>query len=207
MLHSWLCDDVRVALQAWNGTGEWTHGKQLRAMRGGAVPDVRHAVPVLRSRRFWNSIACPNDQQEAGGIGPQRAEPAALICHRSSRRWMTFLVTWRVTAPAELLSDQPAIHTSLDGMAQAVSAPAPFVAKLGADHAVQFVVPSDKEIAALRDAMPGARHFHGAGRHLSVAGRRLQLTVGLFEFPLWRTRTCRTISTSAALVQRSTLTS
>jgi TRAP transporter TAXI family solute receptor len=80
----------------------------------------------------------------------------------------------------ELLGDQLQSH-SLDGMAVAVGAPAPLIVKLDADHAIQFAVLSDKEIAALRAAMPElGLSVVPAGTYPSLAAD--YKTVGLFNF-------------------------
>ena len=177
-----------VALQAWNGTGEWTHGKQLRAMRA--------LFPMFDTPFQFFAVADSGIQSLAQmtnkklGIGPQGGTGGTYL--PSVFKALDISVTLRYGA-WELLSDQLRSH-SLDGMAVTVGAPAPFVAKLDADHAVQFVVPSDKEIAALRDVWD-ARARHSC-RCLPAPIRRWSPTTrrSACSISLWRTRTCRTIS-------------
>lgn len=164
-----------VALQAWNGTGEWTHGKQLRTMR---------ALFPMFDTPFQFVTAADSGVKSLGemankrlGIGPQGGTGGTYF--PSVFKTLGIPVTVRYGA-WELLSDLLQTH-SLDGMAVAIGAPAPLIVKLDADHAIQFAVPSDKEIAALRAAMPEL------GLSVVPAGTYPSLmsdykTIGLFNF-------------------------
>jgi TRAP transporter TAXI family solute receptor len=164
-----------VALQAWNGTGEWTHGKQLRTMRA-LFPMFDTPFQFLAAADS-GTISLAEMANKRLGIGPQGGTGGTYL--PSVFKTLDIPITLRYGA-WEVLSDQLRSH-SLDGLAVTVGAPTPFVAKLDTDHAIRFVVPRDKELAALRDAMPelGASVV-SAGTYPSLAAD--YKTVGLFNF-------------------------
>jgi TRAP transporter TAXI family solute receptor len=164
-----------VALQAWNGTGEWTHGRQFRTMRAlFPMYDTPFQFFTAADSGIKSLAELANKRL---GIGPQGGTGGSYM--PAVVKTLDIPVTLRYGA-WDTLGDQLRSH-SLDGMVMTVGAPTPLVVKLDADHAVQFVVPSDKEIAALRDAMPELGiSVVSAGTYPSLAAD--YKTVGLFNF-------------------------
>jgi TRAP transporter TAXI family solute receptor len=164
-----------VALQAWNGTGEWTRDKQFRAMRA--------LFPMYDTPFQFFTGADAGIKSLAGmadrrlGIGPQGSTGGAY----------TPLVFKALGIPVSLrygawetLSDQMHAH-ALDGMVVSAGTPTPIVAQLDADHAIRFVGPSDAEIDTARKALPEL------GVSIVPAGTYSLLksdykTIGLFNF-------------------------
>ena len=164
-----------VALQAWNGTAEWTHGKHLRTMRA-LFPMFDTPFQFLAAGNSGIKSLAEMANKRLG-IGPQGGTGGTYL--PPVFKALNIPVSFRYGA-WEPLSEQLRSH-SLDGMAAPVGAPTPFVAKLDADHAIQFVVPSDKEIGMLRDAMPELGiSLVSAGTYPSLAAD--YKTVGLFNF-------------------------
>lgn len=164
-----------VALQAWNGKGEWTHGKQLRAMR---------ALFPMYDTPFQFFVAADSGvtsltgmADKRVGIGPQGGTGGTYL--PAVFKALDIPVALRYGA-WDQLGDQLRSH-SLDGFCVTVGAPTPVVTKLDTEHAIQFVAPSDKEIALLRKAMPELGITAVApGTYPSLTTE--YKTIGLFNF-------------------------
>jgi uncharacterized protein len=139
---------VGAALQAWNGTAEWTNGKQYRSMRAlFPMYDTPFHFVALKGSGI-HSVADMAGKRI--GVGPQGGTAGTYI--------PMFLKTLRIDAAlthgtweglAEDLSDG-----KLDVLAVAAGTPFPAIAELEAQKKITFVEPSREEILALRLAMP-----------------------------------------------------
>jgi len=139
---------VGAALKAWNGTAEWTNGKQYRSMRAlFPMYDTPFHFVALKDSGI-RSLADMAGKRI--GVGPQGGTSGTYI--------PMFLKTLKIDAAltygtyeglAAELSDG-----KLDVLAVAAGAPLPAIAALEAKKKIQFVEPSREEILALRLAMP-----------------------------------------------------
>jgi uncharacterized protein len=137
-----------VALQAWNGTGEWTHGKQLRSMRAlFPMYDTPMQVVALKSTRI-HSFADMADKRI--GSGPQGGTVGTYA--PSIFKVLGIPVTVRNGAFA-LMGSQLRSH-QLDVVFGAGGVPVPWLAELDAAEPVDFIALGDGEIATIRKAMP-----------------------------------------------------
>jgi hypothetical protein len=137
-----------VALQAWNGTGEWTHGKQMRSMRAlFPMYDTPIQVVALKSSGI-HSFADMADKRI--GAGPQGGTAGTYL--PSIFKVLAIPAIVRNGAWA-LMGSQLRSH-QLDVVVGAGGVPQPFIAELDAAEAVNFVALSDDQIAAIRQAIP-----------------------------------------------------
>lgn len=137
-----------AALQAWNGTAEWTKGKQYRSIR---VLFPMYNTPFHFVALKDSGIRALADMADKRvGIGPHEGTAGTYM--------PKFLKTLKIKAQliygtyeglAKELSDG-----KLDVLAVAAGAPLPAIAELEAKKKIKFVEPSRKEILALRLAMP-----------------------------------------------------
>jgi uncharacterized protein len=139
---------VGTALQAWNGTAEWTNGKQYRSIRGlFPMYDTPFHFVALKDSGILSLVDMAGKRI---GVGPQGGTAGTYI--------PMFLKTLRIDAAltygtweglAAELSDG-----KLDLLAVAAGVPLPAIAELEAKKKIIFVAPSREEILALRLAMP-----------------------------------------------------
>ncbi len=164
-----------VALQAWNGTGDWTQGRQYRAMR---------AMFPMYDTPFHFLV--PQDSpvgslaDMAGkriGVGPQGGTAGTYV--------PAMLATLKIEAPLtygswEDLAAQMEART-LDVLAAAAGVPFPAVAALDAKKLVRSVPLTPEQILALRLVMPELNpSVIPAGTYPSL--NRGYETVGLYNF-------------------------
>ncbi|HYA43192.1 MAG TPA: TAXI family TRAP transporter solute-binding subunit [Syntrophobacteraceae bacterium] len=166
---------VGAALQAWNGTAEWTNGKQYRSIRAlFPMYDTPFHFVALKDARI-RSISDMAGKRI--GVGPNRGTAGTYI--------PVFLKTLKIDADlsygtweelGERLSDG-----KLDALAAAVGVPFPAIAKLEAKKKIIFVAPSKDEIVALRLAIPELTPSTiPAGIYPSL--KKDYATVGLYNF-------------------------
>jgi uncharacterized protein len=164
-----------VALQTWNGTGEWTKGRQLRAMRALFPMFDTPFQFVMAQHSGIRSLADMAGKRI--GVGPQGGTGGTYL--PLVFKALDIPVTLRYgawdTLAAQLQSGL------LDGIVGALGVPAPFITKLDAVEPPQFIAPNDGEIAVLRKAIP----------ELGVSGvppgaypslKTEYKTIGLFNF-------------------------
>lgn len=164
-----------AALQAWNGTAEWTNGKQYRSMRA-LFPMYDTPFHFVASKE--SGIRSIRDM--AGkriGVGPQRGTAGTYI--------PTFLKTLKFDAALtygtweELASELS--DGKLDGLAIAAGAPSPAIAALEAKKKITFIAPSREEILAWRLAIPELTpSIIPAGVYPSL--KKGYASVGLYNF-------------------------
>lgn len=137
-----------TALQAWNGTADWTKGREYRSMRA-LFPMYDTPFHFVASRESGiGSIADMAGKRI--GVGPHGGTAGTYI--------PVFLKTLGIKAALtygtweELAAELS--NGKLDALAVAAGAPFPAIAGLEAKKKVVFVEPSREEILALRLAMP-----------------------------------------------------
>jgi uncharacterized protein len=168
-----------VALEAWNGTGDWSGGKQFRTMRAlfPMYDTPLHAVVLRRSG--ITALAQLDNKRVA--VGPRAGTggtyiPAILkvlgispeISYGSFDAMTTELFDGRLDA-----------FTTLTG------APMPAVQQAEAKEPVTFISPSAEQIEAIRKAMPEfSRSTIAAGTYSSLD--KDCVTVGVYNFAIGR---------------------
>jgi len=166
---------IGAAMQAWNGTAEWTNGKQYRSMRA--------LFPMYDTPFHFVALNDSGIRSLAGmagkriGVGPQGGTAGTYI--------PMFLKTLKIDAAltygtweelAAALSDG-----KLDVLAVAIGAPFPAIAGLEAKKKITFVEPSREEILALRLAIPELTPSTiPAGVYPSL--KKSYASVGLYNF-------------------------
>jgi TRAP transporter TAXI family solute receptor len=164
-----------AALQGWNGTGEWTNGKEYRAIR--AIFPM-YDTPFHFIVRTDSPVRSLNDT--AGkriGVGPEGGTGATYIprCLAALKIEGSFVHgTWEDLA-AQLEDGR------IDVIAAAAGAPFPAVAELEKKKRIRFVPVSREQIVAMRLAIPELTpSLIPAGTYPSL--RKGYETVGLYNF-------------------------
>jgi uncharacterized protein len=164
-----------VALQAWNGTGDWTHGRQLREFRAlFPMYDTPFHFVVLKD----SGIATLADLSgKRVGAGPEGGTAGSYVPR--------FLSVLNMQAPIaygtwEDLAAQLEAGT-IDVLAAAGGVPFPAVLHLEAKGKIRYVQPTPDEILKLRLAIPELNaSIIPAGSYPSLmTGYQ---TVGLYNF-------------------------
>lgn len=166
-----------VALQAWNGTGDWTNGKQYRAIRA-LFPmydtPFQFVMPKDSAIRSLADMA-----GKRIGVGPHDGTAGTYM--------PSFLSAMNIEAPlsygayADLASQLR--DRTLDVLVVAAGVPSPVVAELDAEKEARFVPLTPDEILTLRLAVPELSESAvpaGAYPSLMTSYR----TVGLYNFAI-----------------------
>lgn len=137
-----------TAMQAWNGTAEWTKGKQYRSMRAlFPMYDTPFHFVALKDAGIRSVTGMAGKRI---GVGPRAGTAGTYI--------PMFLKTLKIDAALTYGTwEELAAELSkgkLDVLAVASGVPFPAVAELEAKKKIAFVEPSREEILALRLAMP-----------------------------------------------------
>ena len=137
-----------TALQAWNGTGAWTHGKQLRSMRAlFPMYDTPFQFVVFKNSGIHSFADMAEKRIGAGPQGGTGGTYAPLIFKALQIR-----VTLRNGAWA-LMGSQMRSH-QLDAMAAAIGVPMPLISEFDGTEPVDFIALGDADIATIRKAIP-----------------------------------------------------
>jgi TRAP transporter TAXI family solute receptor len=167
-----------VALQAWNGQGEWTRGQQMRDVRAlFPMYDTPFHFVVLR-RSGITSVA-----QLAGkrvGVGPRAGTPGTYF-----PLMFQALGVANVTIRNGQASDMGSQLADglIDCFAFAAGLPIAAFSELAASQDVAFFGFSDADVAKLRQAMPELSPTEipaGTYRQMQSADK----TVGLYNFAI-----------------------
>jgi TRAP transporter solute receptor, TAXI family len=168
-----------AALQAWNGEGDWTHGRTYRGFRA-AFPmydtPFQFVVPQASSIQSVGEL-----EGMRIGVGPDGGTAGTYLPR--------FLATLGINATLvhgtwdELAAEME--NGNLDALAAAGGAPFPVIAALEKKKAVRFVPLSDDQVVALRLAIPeltASQITPGTYPSLMAPYR----TVGLYNFAVVR---------------------
>ena len=164
-----------IAQQAWNGTGDWTEGKQYRTMRA-VFPmyDTPFQFMVLRESGM-ESVTDLSDKRV--GIGPQGGTTGIYMPE--------FFKVLKINPASQTgsWSDLAAAMQAraLDALAVGAGVPFPEFAELERRNKVRYLPLTQGQVVALRVAMPelGASVVP-AGTYPSLT--RHYQTVGLYNF-------------------------
>jgi TRAP transporter TAXI family solute receptor len=164
-----------VALQAWDGTGEWTHGQKLRGFRAlFPMYDIPFQFLVLRDSGIRSFAQMADKRIGAGPPGGTAGNYVPAIF-----KTLNIAVTVR-NGPWNAQASQ--LRSGLlDVFASAIGVPIPNFAELDPDGSVEFVPPNDNETATLRQAMPELTpSVVSAGSYTAL--KTDYKTIGLYSF-------------------------
>jgi uncharacterized protein len=168
-----------VALQGWNGTGDWTDGKQVRTMRA-LFPMYDTPFQAFVLQRSGISTLAQLDNKRIG-VGPKAATggtyiPAIfkLLGISAETEYGSF-----DAVAAELSAGQLDAFTTLTG------APMPTIQAAEAKEPITFLALSPEQIEAIRKALPefGASKI-AAGTYRSLD--KDYVTIGVYNFAIGR---------------------
>jgi TRAP transporter TAXI family solute receptor len=163
-----------VGLQAWNGTS-WTKGTRYRSMRV-IFPMYDTAFQFVAAKRL--AINWLDDM--AGlriGVGPRAGTGGAYVPEIFKNLGINASIRFGAMASME----SQLTTGDLDGIVFATGFPVPALTELSATHPVDFIQPSDEQIAAIRKQMPEiSRSLVPAGTYPSQPGD--YHTIGLYNF-------------------------
>jgi TRAP transporter TAXI family solute receptor len=164
-----------IAQQAWNGAGEWTGGKQFRAMR--AVFPMYDTPFQFMALQDSGILSISDFGGKRVGIGPTGGTTSAYI--------PTFFKALKIDALLETgtWSDlaQKVDAGSLDALAVAAGVPFPSFGEIERKHKARYVPLTPSQVVALRLAVPElGPSVVAAGTYPSLL--RHYQTVGLFNF-------------------------
>jgi uncharacterized protein len=164
-----------VALQAWNGTGDWTGGRQYRSIRAlFPMYDTPFHFVVLKDSPI-RSITDVSGKRV--GVGPQGGTGGTYVPRMLAA--LNIAASPAFGSWADLAAELQA--QTLDVLGAAAGAPFPAVAELDAKKAVRFVPLSPNEVLSLRLAIPELTpSLIPAGTYPSLM--RNYETVGLYNF-------------------------
>ena len=164
-----------VALQGWNGTSEWTHGKKMRSMRA-LFPmfDTPFQFVVLKNSAIHSLANLADKRIGAGPQGGTGGTYAPLIFKALQLPVVLRNGAWALMG-SQLRSQQ------LDAILGAAGVPFPSFTELDTTETVDFIALGDNEIGTLRKAMPEL------GASVVPAGTYPSLkadykTIGLYNF-------------------------
>jgi uncharacterized protein len=137
-----------IAQEAWNGSSDWTRGRQYREIRA-LFPMFETAFQFVALKE--SQIRSLTDM--AGkriGTGPEIGTAGTYVPR--------FLSTLNIDATVShgTLSDLPSQleRGEIDVLAVAASVPSPTITRLEAKHKVDYITPTKEEILKLRLAFP-----------------------------------------------------
>jgi TRAP transporter TAXI family solute receptor len=168
-----------VALQGWNGTGDWTGGKQYRTMRA-LFPMYDTPLQTVVLQRSGITTLAQLDKKRIGA-GPKAGTGGTYVP----------LILKALGISAEIsngalddaATDLPAGR--IDAFMTTVGAPASAFQNIEAKEPVTFLSPSSEQIEAIRKAMPEfspSKIAAGTYRFLD----KDYVTVGMYNFAIGR---------------------
>jgi TRAP transporter TAXI family solute receptor len=164
-----------VALQGWNGTADWTGGKEFRAMRAMfPMYDTPFHFIVMRKSPVQSLADMAGKQIGAGPRGGTAGNYVPRFFDTLEIEASLSYGTWEaLTAQLE--------RGELDVLAVAAGVPFPAVTRLEANQKIRYVPVSEDQIFTLRLAMPELNQsVIPAGTYPSLM--KGYPTVGLYNF-------------------------
>jgi uncharacterized protein len=164
-----------VAQQAWNGTGEWTGGKQFRAMR--AVFPMYDTPFQFMALQESGILSVTDLTDKRVGIGPQGGTTGVYM-----PEFFKILKINPIIQTGNWSDLAVAIQArALDALAVGAGAPFPEFAALERKNKVRYLALTAGQVAALRQALPElGSSVVPAGTYSSLM--RPYQTVGLYNF-------------------------
>ena len=168
-----------VALQGWNGTGDWTDGKQVRTMRA-LFPMYDTPFQAFVLQRSGISTLAQLDNKRIG-VGPKAATGGTYI--------PAIFKLLGISAETEYGSfDAVAAELSaghIDAFTTLTGAPMPTIQAAEAKEPITFLALSPEQIEAIRKALPefGASKI-AAGTYRSLD--KDYVTIGVYNFAIGR---------------------
>jgi TRAP transporter TAXI family solute receptor len=137
-----------IALEAWNGSGDWAHGRQYRRMRAlFPMYETRFQFVALKSA---NILSLADMSGKRIGVGPKTGTGATYIPR--------FLSTLNIDATLSYGTwDDLAVQLErgeVDGLAVVGSVPFPAILGLEEQHQIRYISPTSEEISKLRVTFP-----------------------------------------------------
>jgi uncharacterized protein len=168
-----------VALQGWNGTGDWTKGKQFRSMRA-LVPLYDSPLQMLALRRSNITTVADLDGKRVC-VGPRAGTGGAYASH--------ILSTLGISADLQYGSfDQMSMHLlsgDCVGVVTLIGAPVPAFVSAETKEPMRFMALSSEQMDAIRKAMPEFSLSRiTAGTYSSL--EKDDVTVGIYNFLVGR---------------------
>jgi TRAP transporter TAXI family solute receptor len=137
-----------VALQAWNGTGDWTSGKQYREIRAlFPMYDTPFHFVVLKDSNI-HSLADMTGKRV--GAGPETGTAGIYIPRLLSTLSINPMFSYGTWEDLAAQLEQGTV----DVLAVAGGVPFPAVAGLEAKNKIRYIAPAPEEIVKLRLAIP-----------------------------------------------------
>ncbi len=168
-----------VALEGWNGTGDWTAGKRFRNMRA-LHPMYDTPFQAVALRRSGISKLTQLDGKRVG-IGARAGSSAAYIP----------AIVKVLGVSAEMLYgsiDNVAaelIAGDVDAVLRLTGAPVPAIEEVEAKEPITFVSLSPEQIEAIRKAMPEFSPSNVAAGTYRLLEKDY-VTIGMFNFAIGR---------------------
>jgi uncharacterized protein len=163
-----------AALEGWGGTGDWTGGRQFRAIR--AMFPMYDTPFHFVARQDAGIARISGLDGKAVGVGPEGGTAATYVPRMLPKLGVQARLvhgTWADLA-AELRSGR------IDALAVAAGAPFPAIAELEAQRAIRYLPLTRDAVATLRLAVPElAASAIPAGTYPSLRSR--YETVGIYN--------------------------
>jgi TRAP transporter TAXI family solute receptor len=168
-----------VALQGWNGTADWTGGKQIRNMRA-LFPMYDTPLQALVLRRSGITALAQLDQKRVGA-GPKAGTGGAYVPAILKVLGISAVISFGSLDDAA--TDLPTGH--MDAFMTTIGAPAPAIQNIETKEPVTFLSPSSEQIETIRKAMPEfSSSTIAAGTYRSLD--KDYVTVGMYNFGVGR---------------------
>jgi TRAP transporter TAXI family solute receptor len=168
-----------VALQGWNGTGDWTGGKQVRTMRA-LFPMYDTPFQVFVLQRSGITTLAQLDNKRIG-VGPKAATGGTYIPAIFKLLGISAEIDYGSfdAAVTELFAGQLDAFTTLTG------APMPAIQAAEAKEPITFLNLAPEQIEAVRKALPEFSPSKvAAGTYRSL--NKDYATVGVYNFAIGR---------------------
>jgi uncharacterized protein len=168
-----------VGLRAWNGTGDWTNGKQFRNMRA-LFPMYDTPFQAWALQRSGIATLAQLDKKPIGG-GPRAGTSGTYVPQILKVLGIAAEInhgSWNV-----MLSELLAGHH--DAFLAVIGAPMPAVEEAGAKEPLAFIGLSPEQIEAIRKAMPEfspSKIAAGTYRFMD----KDHISVGVYNFAIGR---------------------
>jgi TRAP transporter TAXI family solute receptor len=168
-----------VGLQAWNGTGDWTNGKQFRNMRAlFPMYDTPFQAAVLQRSGIANLAQL--DKKHIGG-GPRGGTSGTYVPKILKALGVTAEIShgsWNA-----MLTELLAGHE--DAFLAVIGAPMPAVKEAEAKEPLTFIDLSSEQIEAIRKAMPEFSPSKIAAGTYRLLEKDC-VTIGVYNFAIGR---------------------